>query len=163
MFETTFSDRITFLVITILLSEFTVRYTDIEGPNAPSFARMLSVCVIFPFFGWDTLFANASAKFVFIYISATLIYIIVLNNIDEKATNQEEEKAKAQTNNRKTLPSDVRKQVWERDEGKCTKCGSSEDIELDHIIPLAKGGSNNKNNIQLLCAPCNRSKGSKVQ
>lgn len=33
--------------------------------------------------------------------------------------------------------------------------------EVDHVMPLAKGGSNAKTNIQLLCMPCNRSKGAR--
>lgn len=52
--------------------------------------------------------------------------------------------------------------VWTRDEGKCRYCGSTEDLELDHIIPFSKGGSNTANNIHLLCLPCNRSKSAKV-
>jgi 5-methylcytosine-specific restriction endonuclease McrA len=32
---------------------------------------------------------------------------------------------------------------------------------LDHIQPLARGGSNDKTNLQWLCVPCNRSKGAK--
>jgi 5-methylcytosine-specific restriction endonuclease McrA len=33
--------------------------------------------------------------------------------------------------------------------------------EIDHIVPLALGGANDISNIQLLCMPCNRSKGAK--
>lgn len=33
--------------------------------------------------------------------------------------------------------------------------------EIDHIVPLAKGGSNELENVQLLCIRCNRSKGSR--
>ena len=32
---------------------------------------------------------------------------------------------------------------------------------LDHIVALARGGSNDKSNLQWLCAPCNRAKGAK--
>lgn len=32
---------------------------------------------------------------------------------------------------------------------------------LDHIVPLALGGSNGRENLQYLCAPCNLSKGAK--
>jgi 5-methylcytosine-specific restriction endonuclease McrA len=38
-------------------------------------------------------------------------------------------------------------------------CGSQDRLELDHIIPLAMGGSNTARNIQVLCERCNREKG----
>jgi len=60
---------------------------------------------------------------------------------------------------RERIPDTVRLFVWQRDQGKCVKCGSSAKLEFDHIIPVAKGGSNTDRNIQLLCEQCNRSKG----
>ncbi len=60
------------------------------------------------------------------------------------------------------IPEDVRMFVWQRDGGKCVKCGSQELLEFDHIIPVSKGGSSTERNIQLLCEPCNRSKGSTI-
>lgn len=60
---------------------------------------------------------------------------------------------------RSVIPDDVRIFVWRRDEGKCTRCGSNERLEFDHIIPLASGGSSTARNLQLLCEACNRSKG----
>ncbi|TAK06125.1 HNH endonuclease [bacterium] len=60
---------------------------------------------------------------------------------------------------REQIPESVRLFVWQRDEGKCVKCGSRESLEFDHVISVALGGSNTERNIQLLCERCNREKG----
>jgi 5-methylcytosine-specific restriction endonuclease McrA len=60
---------------------------------------------------------------------------------------------------RERIPDSVRLFVWQRDQGKCVKCGSAVKLEFDHIIPVIKGGSNTERNVQLLCEQCNRSKG----
>jgi HNH endonuclease len=60
------------------------------------------------------------------------------------------------------IPDEVRVLVWRRDEGKCVRCGSSERLEFDHIIPVEKGGSSTARNIQLLCETCNRQKGATI-
>lgn len=65
----------------------------------------------------------------------------------------------ARISTRGPIPDDVKTTVWRRDAGQCIKCGGNERLEYDHIIPLALGGSNTVRNIQLLCEPCNRSKG----
>lgn len=47
--------------------------------------------------------------------------------------------------------------------GKCKYCGvrlQSAYMEVDHKVPLSRGGSNERRNLQLLCGPCNRRKGS---
>ena len=61
---------------------------------------------------------------------------------------------------RERIPRDVQEAVYKRDGGKCMFCGNRRNLEFDHIIPLAKGGSNTINNIQLLCQKCNRQKSS---
>ena len=63
---------------------------------------------------------------------------------------------------REPIPNSVRLFVWQRDKGQCIRCGSRERLEFDHIIPITAGGSNTERNIQLLCEPCNRSKGSSI-
>ena len=60
------------------------------------------------------------------------------------------------------ISQDVKDRVWNRDNGKCVECGSNENLEFDHIIPVSKGGANTYRNIQLLCEPCNRSKSNKI-
>lgn len=44
---------------------------------------------------------------------------------------------------------------------KCAACGSTDHPEIDHILPLALGGTHSPANLQVLCRPCNRSKGAK--
>ena len=63
---------------------------------------------------------------------------------------------------REPIPKEVRFAIWRRDSGKCVKCGSNKNLEFDHIIPAAKGGSNTERNIQLLCEKCNREKSDKI-
>ena len=57
------------------------------------------------------------------------------------------------------IPNDVKKYVWQRDGGRCVECDSNENLEYDHIIPVSMGGATSVENLQLLCAPCNRAKG----
>ena len=60
------------------------------------------------------------------------------------------------------IPGDVQREVYERDKGQCTNCGSTENLHFDHIIPFSKGGSSKTaSNIQLLCAKHNLKKGAK--
>lgn len=64
----------------------------------------------------------------------------------------------AEKGTREPIPEEVRIFAWRRDGGKCVKCGSQENLEFDHIIPLSKGGSNTERNVQILCQACNRRK-----
>jgi hypothetical protein len=57
------------------------------------------------------------------------------------------------------IPARLRRTVLERDGNRCGKCGSFEKLEVDHVIPVAKGGLTLEENLQLLCATHNRSKG----
>ena len=60
---------------------------------------------------------------------------------------------------REPIPDDVKMFVWQRDGGKCVRCGSNRNLEFDHIIPVSMGGANTARNLQLLCEGCNRAKG----
>jgi HNH endonuclease len=63
---------------------------------------------------------------------------------------------------RMAIPLDVQRQVWRRDQGRCVYCSNQENLEFDHIIPVAKGGSSTVRNIQLLCQSCNRKKSAEI-
>lgn len=46
--------------------------------------------------------------------------------------------------------------------GSCFYCGSVERIEIDHVMPLSRGGTHSIGNLVSACLKCNRSKGSKT-
>jgi len=62
---------------------------------------------------------------------------------------------------RKTISEDLRNKIFKRDGNKCKKCGSKNNLTIDHIVPFSKGGTTEINNLQTLCKKCNRKKGAK--
>ena len=56
---------------------------------------------------------------------------------------------------------EIRKSVFSRDANKCCKCGSKKNLEVDHIKPISLGGTNDLENLQILCRKCNRTKGNR--
>lgn len=44
---------------------------------------------------------------------------------------------------------------------RCEICGSREDITVDHIVPISKGGKSTYANTRLLCRACNSRKGNR--
>jgi len=64
---------------------------------------------------------------------------------------------------RAAIPTEVRREVWKRDQGQCARCGSRELLEYDHIVPVARGGSSTARNIELLCEACNRRKAARIE
>jgi 5-methylcytosine-specific restriction enzyme A len=69
---------------------------------------------------------------------------------------------KPQKTPRIPLAAAVRAYVFERDQYTCRVCGSKENLAIDHIIPLAQGGTNDISNFQTLCQTCNGRKGDRI-
>lgn len=62
------------------------------------------------------------------------------------------------------IPSQIKKEVYKRDAGKCVLCGNGKNLHYDHDLPFAKGGSSlTAVNIRLLCATCNLKKSDKIE
>lgn len=49
----------------------------------------------------------------------------------------------------------IRGFIFKRDGFKCLCCGYDKRLEIDHIIPVSKGGENKLSNLQTLCKSCN--------
>ena len=49
----------------------------------------------------------------------------------------------------------IRFAVYKRDGNRCRKCGSTWNLEVDHIYPISKGGKTTFDNLQTLCHNCN--------
>lgn len=62
----------------------------------------------------------------------------------------------------------LREHIKERDNYTCCNCGNSTHaepnllLEIDHIIPVSKGGRTEESNLQTLCWKCNRAKSNKI-
>lgn len=53
-------------------------------------------------------------------------------------------------------------EILSQTDWKCAMCGSDREIEIEHMIPLSRGGGNTKDNVCVLCADCNGRKGAKM-
>ena len=60
---------------------------------------------------------------------------------------------------RKTSKTRTQLKVYRRDAFRCVHCGEGGDLTVDHIVPVAKGGSDDLDNLQTLCRSCNSKKG----
>lgn len=62
------------------------------------------------------------------------------------------------------IPSEIKKEVWKRDKGKCIKCGSCKNLHFDHDLPFSKGGTSlSVKNVRLLCMKHNLQKSGKIE
>ncbi|MBI4720422.1 MAG: HNH endonuclease, partial [Chitinivibrionia bacterium] len=65
--------------------------------------------------------------------------------------------------NTRHIPASVRDEVFARDKGRCVyvgttgeRCESTQALQIDHIVPFARGGATIASNLRLLCAKHNR-------
>jgi len=90
--------------------------------------------------------------------------LIFLDEIDEHTVMPEDMKSQIIGSDGRRTSISLKKRIFvlERDNYTCRKCGrkaSEGRLEVDHIIPVSKGGTDELNNLQTLCFECNRGKG----
>ena len=75
---------------------------------------------------------------------------------------------KSAAGQRALMTSKLRQKIKERDGFTCKNCCASVEeepnllLEIDHIVPVSKGGLTTEDNLQTLCWRCNRKKGAKT-
>jgi len=81
-------------------------------------------------------------------------------NLDRHRAHQSNRRARKKANGGKLSP-DIVQRLFALQRGRCACCGAplGDAYDLDHIVPLALGGANSDDNVQLLTARCNRQKG----
>lgn len=86
----------------------------------------------------------------------------------EKYISQKIKYRKSAAGQRALMTNSLRNKIKERDNYTCQMCGASVKeqslllLEIDHIIPLSKGGLSTEDNLQTLCWRCNRLKSDKI-
>lgn len=64
----------------------------------------------------------------------------------------------------RVIPSWVKQEVYKRDKGRCVLCGSADQLHFDHELPFSRGGTSVlPENVRILCARHNLSKGAKIE
>lgn len=66
---------------------------------------------------------------------------------------------------RSSISNGIRYEILKAAGFRCQACGASAsvaELQVDHIIPVSKGGSNKRENLQALCRDCNIGKYNKV-
>lgn len=78
-----------------------------------------------------------------------------------KVINMEDMREVSTRTKRKQITTDKRIKVYNRSKGRCAICGDFipfDEFTVDHITPLAKGGTNDISNLQSACKTCNHIK-----
>jgi hypothetical protein len=62
------------------------------------------------------------------------------------------------------IPSEIKKEVWKRDKGRCVICSDTKNLHFDHELPFSKGGTSmSTKNVRLLCMKHNLQKSGKIE
>lgn len=86
-------------------------------------------------------------------------FILRLSDHEER-----EGRFKVDPEHTRLIPSEVKKEVWKRDGGRCVICGDMENLHFDHDLPFSKGGTSlTAKNIRLLCMKHNLAKSDKIE
>lgn len=87
---------------------------------------------------------------------------------EERRRREREAERERQKRERNKVTLKLRQKVLVRDGFRCVRCGASPQdgpevrLEVDHIVPISRGGKTEMSNLQTLCQRCNRGKGASM-
>ena len=113
-------------------------------------------------------FAISSDTFVRKYGSWRAALLRAADSVANEITVETAERAETDhtglPGDRKALSVRKRFFVFKRDKYRCRMCGATGvELEVDHVVPVANGGSDAIDNLQTLCFKCNRGKRDSAQ
>ena len=87
-------------------------------------------------------------------------YILRLSDQADIGSSENQTISQAHT---RLIPSEVKKEVWKRDGGRCVMCGETKNLHFDHDLPFSKGGTSiSAKNVRLLRMNHNLQKSAKI-
>lgn len=88
-------------------------------------------------------------------------FILKLTNRNTISNNDHR---KIELSHTRIIPTEVKKEVWKRDKGRCVICGETTNLHFDHDLPFSKGGTSlTAKNVRLLCMKRNLQKSGKIE
>ncbi len=88
-----------------------------------------------------------------LWVADQLIWVMLRTRTDERRIRPTE---------RVAWPKGLKQELMRRQNNTCVYCGhrrTARTLEIDHIVPVVRGGSNDKSNLQVICGQCNQRKG----
>ena len=86
-------------------------------------------------------------------VSDSLIWVMLQTRSNER---------RIRPTRRVTWPKGLNQELMRRQDNTCVYCGYrriARSLDIDHVIPAVRGGSNDVSNLQVICRPCNQRKG----
>ena len=88
-----------------------------------------------------------------LWVADALIMLMLMTRSDER---------RIKPTKRVTWPQGLKRELMRRQDNTCVYCGYrriGSSLDIDHVVPVARGGSNDIDNLQVICRRCNQRKG----
>ena len=88
-----------------------------------------------------------------LWIADGLIWFMLRTRLNERRIRPTE---------RVNWPKGLKRQLMRQQDNTCVYCGTrriATSLDIDHMVPAVRGGSNDVGNLQVICRPCNQRKG----